>query len=282
MNLKPEQKKKLIATYPELASFIEQQDTNTLLRGILKKFEEGDASIHAIKGIVKGDKGEDGYTPVKGKDYFTQQEVNAFLFAAAPRKGTDYFTEEDIQSILDLVTPTKGIHYRDGSDGINGKDGVNGKDGTEITPQEIANRLNILPKAIKSSTIDGILTIEEIRTELTKKGSKNRITKQDLDMSDLRWHGGGLSSVAHDATLTGNGTTSSPLSVVPSGATGYQAATGTVNGVNTIFVFTTAPNAIVRDGVTIRKTSSDGTVNWTGTTTVTLAIAPNLDVFAVA
>lgn len=56
-------------------------------------------------------------------------------------------------------------------------------------------------------------------------------------------------------------------------------ATGTVNGVNTSFTFTTAPVMLVVDGVPKQKTSSDGTANWTGTTTVTLLIAPTFDIF---
>lgn len=64
--------------------------------------------------------------------------------------------------------------------------------------------------------------------------------------------------------------------------TGYQVPTGTVNGVNQTFVFTNAPNAIVVDGMTINATQSDGTVNWTGTTTVVLSVAPNYNIFSVA
>lgn len=63
---------------------------------------------------------------------------------------------------------------------------------------------------------------------------------------------------------------------------GYQTATGTVDGSNTIFTFSSAPNAISVDGVILRKTASDGTVNWTGTTTTTLSVAPNFDIFGVA
>lgn len=57
------------------------------------------------------------------------------------------------------------------------------------------------------------------------------------------------------------------------------AATGTVNGSNTSFTFSTAPVMIVVDNVPKQKVSSDGTVNWTGTTSVTLAVAPNFDIF---
>lgn len=61
----------------------------------------------------------------------------------------------------------------------------------------------------------------------------------------------------------------------------FQAATGTVNGSNTSFTFVTAPKIIFVDGVSKQKTASDGTVNWTGTTSVTLSVAPTFDVFAI-
>lgn len=64
-------------------------------------------------------------------------------------------------------------------------------------------------------------------------------------------------------------------------ATGYQQPTGTVNGTNQTFIFTIAPNVISVDGVTKQKVASDGTVNWTGTTTTVLAVAPTYDVFGV-
>ncbi len=65
-------------------------------------------------------------------------------------------------------------------------------------------------------------------------------------------------------------------------AEGYQTATGTVNGVNAIFVFTAAPNVVSIDQVPKQRVSSDGTVNWTGTTTITLAVAPNFDIYGIA
>jgi hypothetical protein len=71
-----------------------------------------------------------------------------------------------------------------------------------------------------------------------------------------------------------------------SGGSGYQAPlSGTVDGTNTIFVWATAPKAIVVDqGRTMQATNStpDSSANWTGTTTTTLAIAPTFDIFAVA
>lgn len=71
------------------------------------------------------------------------------------------------------------------------------------------------------------------------------------------------------------------LLVDVTGTTSVVAPTsGSVNGVNTVFVFTTAPSAICVDqGRFMQKVSSDGTVNWTGTTTVTLSVAPIFDIF---
>lgn len=56
---------------------------------------------------------------------------------------------------------------------------------------------------------------------------------------------------------------------------------GTVNGVNTLFVFETAPSVIsVDQGRLMQQISSDLTVNWTGATSVVLIVAPNFDLFA--
>lgn len=56
---------------------------------------------------------------------------------------------------------------------------------------------------------------------------------------------------------------------------------GVVDGSNTVFVFDTAPSVIVVDtGRVMQQTSDDGTVNWTGTLTVTLTVAPNFDIYA--
>lgn len=68
------------------------------------------------------------------------------------------------------------------------------------------------------------------------------------------------------------------------GGSGFQIPIGTVDGSNRIFVFATAPNAIVVDGATLQKTEQGSllTGNWTGTTTVSLLVAPTQSVFATA
>lgn len=78
-----------------------------------------------------------------------------------------------------------------------------------------------------------------------------------------------------DITITSSG----------SGGSGYQQPlSGAVNGTNKVFTWAIAPNAIVIDnGVIIEKTNyGDSTVNWTGTTTTTLVVAPNFNIYAIA
>jgi len=63
----------------------------------------------------------------------------------------------------------------------------------------------------------------------------------------------------------------------------FQTPTGTVNGTNRSFVWTTAPTVIVvNNGNSMQKVSSDGTVNWTGTTTTLLTVPPTRDIFSIA
>lgn len=59
-------------------------------------------------------------------------------------------------------------------------------------------------------------------------------------------------------------------------------ATGTVNGINTVFTFAQTPTYIVSDHAWYKSTNSSGSTNWTGTTTVTMVIPPTEDIFGIA
>ena len=75
---------------------------------------------------LRGEKGEDGKTPVKGVDYFTKDEINAWLKS---------------------VTPIKGKHYFDGKKGEMGETGLLGKDGKDADEDLIiAKILSEVPK----------------------------------------------------------------------------------------------------------------------------------------
>lgn len=77
-------------------------------------------------------KGKDGYTPVKGVDYFDGQD------GADGKNGVDGKDGAPGKDGKDGYTPVKGVDYFDGEpgkdgqpgkDGADGKDGLNGKDG---------------------------------------------------------------------------------------------------------------------------------------------------------
>lgn len=124
-------------------------------------------------------------TPVKGTDYFTAKEVKDFIKKSTPKKnkdyfdgengytpvkGVDYFTKKEVKDFLKLVTPKKGKDYFDGKIGPKGADGLNGKNGTEISAQEIRNKLESL-KGKDRLKIKAIAGLEEILTVLSNLSS---------------------------------------------------------------------------------------------------------------
>src|SRR5258708_7561693 len=117
----------------------------------------------------------------------------------------------------------------DGKDGKNGKDGKSvrgekgkdGKEGSPDEPQDIATKLNTLREVIDIHVIKGALQKSDLEFNNKKILDGMAVVDKRIKAIDMRWHGAGLSQVSHDATLTGLGTSSSPLSAV-SGGTWYQ------------------------------------------------------------
>ncbi len=116
------------------------------------------------------------------------------------------------------------------------------------TAREIADKLNTLSYAVDASVIKGVATKEE-HEKLGKKIDKYMEgEKERFDFNDQRWHGGGISEVAHDTSLTGKGTVSSPLSVVSSG-TGITSINTDATAAQTLAVGTTGTDfALVNNG----------------------------------
>lgn len=126
----------------------------------------------------------------------------------------------------DKGDPGESIRGERGPIGPKGDIGIgqDGKDGSPDSPTDIVLKLNTLENVLEAKVIKDIPTMDGILGELKKPNSKFRLSRRDLtdmplDMSDMRWHGGGLSSVSHDTTLTGDGTPSDPLHVVGAGDT---------------------------------------------------------------
>lgn len=245
--------KNIFADEPEVLRILEAQEQTALLREIASKKTIEIPGITMMKGD-KGDSptdehlirlitplipepipGENGYTPIKGVDYFDGIPGKNGEDGKTPAK------KELLNLIIPLIPKVK-----------------NGEDGKSVSVDEVINGI----KSLKGKEAEefgkklgAMIDISFLRNAQTFMYNGKRYKIEEL------MHGGGSSS---------------------STSSGYQVPTGTVNGVNTVFVFTTEPNAIVVDGVSINKTSSDGTVNWTGTTTITLTVAPNFNIYATA
>lgn len=74
--------------------------------------------IEENKEDLKGDKGQDGkdgYTPVKGVDYFDGKDGTNGVDGKTPVKGEDYYTEADkqemVQLVLNSLPSSEGVSY---------------------------------------------------------------------------------------------------------------------------------------------------------------------------
>lgn len=94
---------------------------------------EANVDVVPYSHTIKGEDGKDGYTPVKGIDYFDGKDGKDGVDGYTPIKGVDYRDGIDGKDGKDGYTPIKGVDYRDGIDGKNGADGINGKDGKDGT-----------------------------------------------------------------------------------------------------------------------------------------------------
>ena len=118
----------------------EHKKTNKNLEEISKKLDpipEEDENTFHIK-VKKGEKGDKGDAPVKGKDYFTEEEKQEFIEKATPVKGVHYF---------DGYTPVKGVDYNDGYTPQKGVDYFDGKNGEtpEIDYEYIISKVPKIP-----------------------------------------------------------------------------------------------------------------------------------------
>ncbi len=183
--------KSLIAKQDPL--FIAQLNIRELQRQLaqLQYPEKGDTGEQGIQG----EPGKDGYTPLKGMDYFTNEEIGSMM-----------------RLVLEAATPRKGIHYNDGKDGERGpmgpkpilgidyipRDGKNGVDGqdAQVNIEDIVNRV-----------------IEELKNEKLDishlKGNKAFIAAinkaNSFNSKDQRWHGGAPTLIAgSNITITTN------------------------------------------------------------------------------
>lgn len=228
MSITSEQKRKLSLVYPELAGIFEHQASTAEMIKILGNFVDK----------IEVTKGDDGYTPIKGLDFYTdedKQELVSELYALipVPRDGTP---GKDAQEV-DVEKLFRRLLNRI-PEPIPGK---KGKDGTEIDAQTIVEKLNSLEASLDIKVLkdpEGLLSPFEKRLGSLEKSN----TLNPKGSIDQRWKGGGLSSVSHDSTLIGLGTPASPLSVV-GGSSGTPIYGEIVTPIGTSFTLANTPVA---------------------------------------
>jgi len=236
--------------------------------------------LDEVKG-EKGDKGDAGYTPQKGQDYLTSEELAQIKAEATPRKGEHYFTPQEIEAFKQEVTPVKGVHYNDGLPGINGqngKDGLNGKDGEdgddadEVDIESVVQQ--VLSKLPKPEKVDHNAIIKKVKSSLKYSDIK--------DAPEFKMAGTGYLREITDVNVTGlvdgqtliwQAKTNKWIPGTASGGTGgytVETPTGTVDGNNTTFTVTVVPVYIVSDGTTYFN-NAGFTISGL---TVTMTVAP--------
>lgn len=143
-------------------------------------------------------------TPIKGEHYFTKEDIDELVSLivplSKPKKGVDYFTKDEIKEFLRKVTPVKGKDYFDGVPGYTPIKGVDyfdneGKDGQGPSIDEILNKLNSTPNSIEIKSIKGLES--EVQTLVSKFKTTALSSKK----------GGGFSNIYSAGSLVSNGLT---------------------------------------------------------------------------
>lgn len=169
---------------------IESRIDTIISQKIEKKAKESVfKGIEKIKG-EKGDTGEEGNTPVKGKDYFTEEEINNFVEeiqslikvpkdgmngkdGIIPIAGKDYPSKQQIKNqIRYFISQIKIQKPKDG------RDGVDGKDGSPDTPTDIKEKLLTFKRAWLP--LKAIIGIDKIM----KFGGGRTLHRGGIDFAD--------------------------------------------------------------------------------------------------
>lgn len=138
---------------PEKTIFQSLEEFQTAAQQLLQMFEGVD--VGSLEQLV----GEDGKTPVRGEDYFTEEDLQAiedFIVSKVPVVGQDLpSVAQVVQYIQREVAKVPRIKGDKGDPGKKGKDGDNG---SPDTPAEIIAKLRSLPKnqRLKITDIRGL------------------------------------------------------------------------------------------------------------------------------
>lgn len=164
------------------------------LENTLKKVEEQIGLVEKVKIDLcdKISKIKDGYTPVKGKDYFDGKDADEIKIIRTvlskipkPKDGKDADEKSIVSQILSRIPRPK--------------DGEPGKDGSPDTAEQIADKLNTLEEKVDIKVIKGLKTYFD------------NFNKKIQGIKSSQSSGGGMGNVVHKTFNVGSSTTSSSL-----------------------------------------------------------------------
>lgn len=178
---------------------------------------------------VKGEKGDDGKTPQKGVDYWTESDVKELVRRVMsnitlPIKGKDYFTEEEVEDIVKKVKalipePEKVVvNYNKIISEVTNLIPIpeDGQDGSPDTPEEVRDKLESLKgenrlDAFAIKNLEDYLKESETIKFVGGGGSSLTVRKDGAIVGSgtaINFTGSGVSSVTHNgntATVTISG-----------------------------------------------------------------------------
>lgn len=159
---------------------------------------------------------------------------------------------------------------------------------TEFDKMEIADLINVpvVDRIVeKKEVIREIPIVKEIAQAVDIQDLLTRIKelpefKKLVATRTVKKGGGDIVEAGSGVTIVRSA--GKKVISVSSVASAISVPTGTVNGSNQTFVFTSAPTIVFVDGIPRQKTENNGFENWTGATTIILTIAPTISIFGIA
>lgn len=242
---------------PVLEATLAQSIKNTdRIVETLSPTAEATSQMAAFLRDMKGERGNDGHTP-------TEEELTALILPLIPEPvpGKDGHTptpEELAALILPLIPdPIPGKDGKDGKDGKPGKDGKDGKDSAVPGPQgppgpagkpgkdgkpdaSVPAAVAKLKKEIDrlASSMSGTMVTYRVNGELVSNGAVLDLIAGDNVSFETETTSDGARITVNNTGGGGGG-----------GGVNIETPTGAVDGTNSTFVFTAAPEWIVADGI---------------------------------
>lgn len=221
--------------------------------------------LGSVMGKVQTIKGEDGYTPVKGKDYFTEEEVRSVISFIESRIKKPADGEDGADGKDGAIGPRgpkgESIKGEKGDTGAPGKNGIDGKDAEPIDRDKLI-----------ADTIQALVDTPEWKS-MTNLALYSKY--------DQRWKGSGhLVAAGTNVTIEEVDGQQVISSVGGGGGLTALSSTEVPDESTTVFTFPLAPaqpSYLIVDNVWMRATTKSGTVNWTwnaGAKQATLSVPP--------